>query len=84
MTLSLRRFDDRRPIMIGDIAEPKRNTMACQDVSDRDAEGRPRKWMRVSMEFYMTEAKRNRKRQAVSASTGTYDKTISASSDGII
>ena len=43
MTLSLRRFDDRRPIMIGNIAEPKRNTMACQDAPDRDAEGRPRK-----------------------------------------
>ncbi len=29
--------------MIGDIVKPKRNPMACQDVPDRDAEGRPRK-----------------------------------------
>lgn len=43
VTLSLHRFDDRNPIMVGDIVKPKRNTMACQDVPDRDAEGRPRK-----------------------------------------
>jgi len=29
--------------MVGDVVEPKRNMMACQNVPDRDAEGRPRK-----------------------------------------
>lgn len=40
---TLRRCDDLLPIMVGDIVEAKRNAMAGQNVSDRDAEGRPRK-----------------------------------------
>ena len=43
ITLPLCRFDDRGSIMVGDIVKPKRNTMACQDVSERGAEGRPGK-----------------------------------------
>ncbi len=62
MTLSLGRFDDRGTIMIGDVVEPKRNTMACQDMPDRDAEGDQGSWIRVSMGVYMKEARRNRKR----------------------
>ena len=30
--------------MVGDVVESKRNAMACQDVSDRDAEGGPGKF----------------------------------------
>ena len=49
--------------MVGDIVEPKRNTMACQDVPDRDAEGGPRKLDEGEHGAYMTEARRNRKRR---------------------
>lgn len=62
MTLSVGCFDDRGAVMVGDIVEPKRNTMACQDVPDRDAEGGPRKLDEGEHGFYMTEATRNCKR----------------------
>jgi hypothetical protein len=61
VTLALRRFDDRRPIMVGDVVEAKRNAMAGQDVPDRDAEVRPRKLYEGEHETYMTEAKRDSK-----------------------
>jgi hypothetical protein len=56
MTFPLCRLDDWGSIMIGDIVEPKWNTMACQDVSDRDAEGGPRKLDEGEHGAYMTEA----------------------------
>ena len=62
MTLTFCRFDDRGSIMVGDIMKPKRNTMACQDVSERDAEGGPGKLDEGEHGAYMTEAERNRKR----------------------
>lgn len=43
MTLAPGRFDDRRPIVVGDVVESKWNTMTRQDVPDGDAEGRPGK-----------------------------------------
>lgn len=39
VTLALRRVDDRSSIMVGNVVESKRNTMARQDVPDGDAEG---------------------------------------------
>ncbi len=57
MALALRRVDDRRPIMVGDVVKTKRNTMACQDVFDGDAEGGPRKLDESEHGAYMTEAK---------------------------
>ena len=62
VSLALRRFDDRSPIMVGDVVKSKRNTMPRQDVPDGDAEGDQGNWMRVSMGVYATEAKPNRKR----------------------
>ena len=62
MTLALRRCDDRCSIMVGDVVESKRNTMARQDVSDGDAEGGPRKLNEGEHGIYMMETKRNRKR----------------------
>ena len=61
VSLALRRFDDRSPIMVGDVVQSKRNTMPSQDVPDGDAEGDQGNWMRVSMGVYVTEAKPNRK-----------------------
>lgn len=55
VTLALRRVDDRRPIMVGDVVEFKRNTMARQDVLDRDAEGGPRKLDQGEHGVYMKE-----------------------------
>lgn len=40
---ALRRCDNRRPIMVGDVMESKRNAMARQNVPDGDTEGGPRK-----------------------------------------
>ena len=61
VTLALCRFDDRCSIMVGDVVEAKRNTMARQDVPDRDAEGGPRELDEGEQGTYMTESKRNRK-----------------------
>jgi hypothetical protein len=61
MPLTLRRFDDRSPIMVGDVVESERNTMARQDVSDCDTERGPRKLNQGDHGTYMKEANRNRK-----------------------
>lgn len=55
--MPLRRIDDRRPIMVGDVLEAKRNTMARQDVPDCDAEGGPRKLDEGEHGTYMKEAR---------------------------
>ncbi len=56
VALTFCRFNDQGSIMVGDIVKPKRNTMAGQDVPDRDAEGRPRKLDQGEHGVYMTEA----------------------------
>ena len=61
MPPALRRFDDWISIMVGDVVESKRNTMARQDVPDRNAEGGLRKLDEGEHGAYMTEAKCNRK-----------------------
>ena len=60
--------------MVGDVLDPKRNTMPGQDMPDRYAEGGPRKLDEGEHGGYMTEAKRNRKRQHVSVAVGTHGK----------
>lgn len=47
--------------MVGDVVESKWNTMARQDVPDRNAEGGSRKLDEGEHGVYMKEAKRNRK-----------------------
>lgn len=51
VAMPLRRVDDRRPIMVGDVLEAKRNAMAGQYVPDGNAEGDQGNWMSVSMEL---------------------------------
>ena len=53
---SLRRGDDRRAIVEGNVAQLERNVMAFQDVPDRDAERRPGKLNERKHGVYMTEA----------------------------
>jgi hypothetical protein len=43
--------------MVGDVVEAKRNTMAGQDVPDRDAEGGSRKLDEDEHGVHVTEAK---------------------------
>ena len=57
VTLALRRFDDRSPIMVGDVVESKPNAMVRQDVPDRDAEWGPGKLDEGEHGTYMTDAK---------------------------
>ena len=56
---ALRRGDDRRPIMVGDVAQLEGNVMAFQDVPDRDAERRPGKLDQREHAGYMNEGIRN-------------------------
>lgn len=59
MPLALRRCDDWRPIMVGDVVESKWNAMAGQDVPDCDAEGGPRKLDEGEYGGYMNEGMKN-------------------------
>lgn len=55
---SLRRGDDRRAIMKGNVVQCERNVMVFQDVPDRDAERRPGKLNQREHAGYMNEGVR--------------------------
>ncbi len=59
MALALRRVDNWSPVVVGDVVESKRDTMAYKNVPDGDAEGGPRKLDQCKRGTYMKEAKRN-------------------------
>ncbi len=56
---SLRRCDDRRAVMKGDVAQLEGNVMVFQDVPDRNAERRPGKLNQREPVVYMTKGVRN-------------------------
>ena len=58
MAMTLRRFDYRLSIMIGDVLEAKRNAVVGQDVPDGDPEGGPRKLNEGEHRGYMNQGRK--------------------------